>query len=423
MSRYLSVGYNRDVIKPFSLNLFFLVFYSVAFGPSLTMASDETSCSTVRLDKNGGPFEKLPVYDQNRNAKDDTNLCYATTASLLIDASRSLREEVPPFTAPLSISLNYKVHQSKLPLNLQDPTNPSDSSMLAFSMVGGGYIDTAIEANRDEVVCDQRFLQKFDDAMGSEQRSKSEVGSAQDSTTENFLRNVLDQTEKYRRESQFIERVASRTAALNDFFKCRTDSSFSNISDILEAAKAAHLAENPLEKAATFVAKLCKKSSFKVRTPRSQKLDGVSGDYLKENMDLVKKLSDPTLSSEQRSQLVKDFQEKFDPKKKIAKLDKQINSLLTADIPTPVGIGYCHDSLFSKEEVNCAPTHASVIIGRRFNHENKTCEFLIRDSYGPSCDNAEGKSRYAWPCENGNVWIDSNKLLRSASSITWIPAK
>lgn len=411
------------MLNIFSAGSLQIILCLILLGPSFTLAADETSCSTVRLDKNGGPIEKLPVYDQNRNAKDDTNLCYATTASLLIDANRSLREEVPPFTAPLSISLNYKMQQSKLALKLQDPTNPSDPSTLAFNLVGGGYIDTAIEANQDEFVCDQRFLQKFDNAIGDDQGSKFKLGSSQDTTTENFLKNILDQTEKYRRDSQLIDRVVSRTAALNDFFRCKADSQYSNIGDILEAAKAAHSATNPLKKAATFLTKLCQKNSFKIRTPKVKKLDGIDGDYLTENMELVKKLSDATFNQDQRLQLVKDFQDKFDPKKKIAKLEKQINDLLGAEVPTPIGIGYCHDSLSSKGEVNCAPAHASVIIGRRFNQQTKTCELLVRDSYGPNCNNSDGTARYAWPCENGNVWIESNKLLRSASSVTWIPIK
>jgi hypothetical protein len=208
----------------------------------------------VRLDQNGGPLENLPVYDQNRYAKDDTNLCYAVTGSLLIDASRRLNKEpVPPFTSPLSVALNYKSHQADLPQDKRDPVNPSDPSMLAYNLAGGGFIDTAINANVNDRVCDQRFLQSFDDAIGSKQTRNMPIGSAQDSTTENFLKNILDQTERYRRDSQIIDNVTARAETLNSFFRCRTDQGYSNMRDILQAAKAANQAASPIKKATTFL--------------------------------------------------------------------------------------------------------------------------------------------------------------------------
>ncbi len=88
---------------------------------SAAHAADESTCSPVRLDKDGGPFERLPIYDQNRNAKYDSQLCYAVTASLLIDANRSnAGESIPPFTAPLSVALNYKIQQTHLPPEKKD---------------------------------------------------------------------------------------------------------------------------------------------------------------------------------------------------------------------------------------------------------------------------------------------------------------
>lgn len=389
---------------------------------SNTLAADSSSCSTVRLDQNGGPFEKLPVYDQNRYAKDDTNLCYAVTASLLIDAHRRLNNQfVPPFTAPLSVALNYKTQQTDLPIETRDPVNPSDPSMLAYSLVGGGSISTAVNANQSQKVCDQRFLQSFDDAIGIEQFKNVAIGSDQDSTTENFLKSILDQIEKYRRSSQVVENATARAESLNSFFRCRTDQGVSNMRDILQAARIANRAGSPIMKASVFLRNLCQKNSFVIKVPRAQSLEGYSGDFLAENMALDAKLSDSSLTEKERQNLGREFQEKFDPKKKTKKLDTQINLLLNSETPTPIGIGYCHESLKTTAESICQSGHASVIIGRRFISETGACEFLVRDSYGPNCNDVDGKPKYAWPCENGNVWIPSDKLLRSASSVTWIP--
>lgn len=376
----------------------------------------------MRLDQNGGPFEGIPVYDQNRYAKDDTNLCYAVTGSLLIDANRRQNHQsVPPLTAPLSVALNYKSAQADLPIETRDPINPSDPSMLAYSLAGGGFIDTAVNANLNQRVCDQRFLQSFDDAIGNAQLKNVLAGSDQDATTENFLRNILDQTEQYRRDSNFIEGVTAKAESLNSFFRCRANQEIANMADILQAAKMANQAASPIKKASVFLKSLCEKNSFSIKVPRAQKLEGLPGDFLTENMTLVAKLSDSSLTAEQRQNLVRSFQEKFDSKKKIEKLEAQINALLSSQKPSPVGIGYCHDSLKTTGEANCAPAHASVIIGRRFNSKTGSCEFLVRDSYGPNCSGVDGKPKYAWPCESGNVWIPSDKLLRSASSVTWIP--
>lgn len=388
---------------------------------SAAHAADESTCSTVRLDKDGGPFERLPVYDQNRNAKYDSQLCYAVTASLLIDANRSnAGESIPPFTAPLSVALNYKIQQAHLPPEKKDPgANPLDPSMLATTLVGGGSIETAIDANQNQFVCDQRFLQKFDDAIGS--HSKQETVS--DSDTNNFLKNIFAQTEKYRRDSQMIEHVSARIDNLNSFFRCRTSNQFADIKNILEAVKAANLVNNPIEKANAFVVKLCSQNSFKVETPEPQKLEGFDGNFLLEYMALITKLGNTGLTGEQKKQLVREHEQKFDVRKKMDRLDAQINNLLGSKNPIPVGIGYCHGVLSTTNvnEKECIAAHASVIVGRQFNSETQQCEFLVRDSYGPGCKDETGKPKYAWPCENGTIRIPSDRLLRNAASITWIP--
>ncbi|MBF0313173.1 MAG: hypothetical protein HQK50_14940 [Oligoflexia bacterium] len=67
--------------------------------------------------------------------------------------------------------------------------------------------------------------------------------------------------------------------------------------------------------------------------------------------------------------------------------------------------------------------HVSLIIGYRmrvktslFGHEKKTRQYLVRNSWGIEC----GKYSKDWKCDNGNLWIDEEVLLKSINSLTTI---
>lgn len=92
--------------------------------------------------------------------------------------------EKPPFTAPLSISLNYKIYQSKFPLQSKQ-TKPKASA------IKDSYRPWAMQLAPIDLI-------------------SLPWDSPQDTTTENFLKNILDQTDRYRKDSQFIEQVSSR---------------------------------------------------------------------------------------------------------------------------------------------------------------------------------------------------------------------
>lgn len=55
-------------------------------------------------------------------------------------------------------------------------------------------------------------------------------------------------------------------------------------------------------------------------------------------------------------------------------------------------------------------SHASVIVGRRFDPA-KGCEYLVRNSWGRSC----GQYDKSLSCEEGNVWVPKNILIRGIS--------
>jgi len=83
----------------------------------------------------------------------------------------------------------------------------------------------------------------------------------------------------------------------------------------------------------------------------------------------------------------------------IVAIDYSANILRDADAKTPL-----------------KKLHTSPIVGRRFNDDANTCEYLIRDSHGTDCSIYD--SRYA--CENGNVWIAENRIYKNLLRIVYI---
>lgn len=61
--------------------------------------------------------------------------------------------------------------------------------------------------------------------------------------------------------------------------------------------------------------------------------------------------------------------------------------------------------------------HTSSIVARRWNPEVKSCEYLIRDSYGTSC---EGKYDPSYDCESGSIWLTESQIYTSMTSIVYM---
>lgn len=67
-----------------------------------------------------------------------------------------------------------------------------------------------------------------------------------------------------------------------------------------------------------------------------------------------------------------------------------------------------------------AGSHVSVLVGRRWNKQSKTCEFLLRNSWGKNCysySNPELKGK----CDpnTGYVWLSNEILKRSVTEAVY----
>ena len=61
--------------------------------------------------------------------------------------------------------------------------------------------------------------------------------------------------------------------------------------------------------------------------------------------------------------------------------------------------------------------HTSIILGRRWNSETNSCEYLIRNSWGEDC----GRYDPTYECQEGHVWLGESKIFSSMTSIVYMP--
>lgn len=99
------------------------------------------------------------------------------------------------------------------------------------------------------------------------------------------------------------------------------------------------------------------------------------------------------------------------------KLSEMIDAQL--DKNNIAGIGYDARPLISQQferEGSEQFMHGSIVVGRRFNKKSNSCEYLIRNSWGKSCETY----RSPLDCEEGNVWIPKEDLMKGLINVTYI---
>lgn len=86
-----------------------------------------------------------------------------------------------------------------------------------------------------------------------------------------------------------------------------------------------------------------------------------------------------------------------------------------------VGIDYDSRILSDRRNnsIKISEMHTSSIVGRRWNHSAKECQYLVRDSHGNQC------SRYdtSYECLGGQVWLSERLLYPNLTSLVYIEKK
>jgi hypothetical protein len=108
--------------------------------------------------------------------------------------------------------------------------------------------------------------------------------------------------------------------------------------------------------------------------------------------------------------------------KMLQSLKQNLDRALEAGKGVP-GISYCSGVLHNQGyegmkikglEPRCpaGDAHVSIVVNRRQGKSG--CEYLVRNSYGVSCN------AYPWPCSKGQVWVPEKELLKNLTGVQWI---
>jgi C1A family cysteine protease len=63
--------------------------------------------------------------------------------------------------------------------------------------------------------------------------------------------------------------------------------------------------------------------------------------------------------------------------------------------------------------------HSVTLVGRRFNEKTKTCEYLLRNSWGLTCGGSLKKELCA-PEHPGHLWVSRGELEKNLWRVTYI---
>ena len=103
---------------------------------------------------------------------------------------------------------------------------------------------------------------------------------------------------------------------------------------------------------------------------------------------------------------------------------KFLRNAFNSNPKTPAAISYCSNILRDKNytggiassyfqtKLVCKRRHGSIVIGRRLNSKTNTCQYLVQNTWGSSCNPYPDHD-----CENGSVWIDEKQLTENTYEI------
>ena len=80
------------------------------------------------------------------------------------------------------------------------------------------------------------------------------------------------------------------------------------------------------------------------------------------------------------------------------------------------GIGYNPDLFSNVESAITSAGHESTVVGRRWNETMQSCQFLVRNTMGDSCDGYHSHVN----CEAGHYWANENALLENIGQVYYL---
>ncbi|MFN8791432.1 MAG: hypothetical protein ACK5Y2_08265 [Bdellovibrionales bacterium] len=340
--------------------------------------STESECTTVRLDQHPGALSKIPIQDQDGNS-----LCTAYAASQLIDSWRIQNDPpVHEFTSPFALGIKYSSLRNRNELYALPPEDVLNAakniSPCSYSSVGD-YFQSQMST--------MDLLNELDRAHRSANSNPAQLMAAASKVQSCFVRNDTS------------------SGALD----------ISAISRHLRESTFVRATQNILEG-------VCKdrKVSLKNIPSGAEKLATEYG-HLPTAMNEFKKIISRRLQSQPGKATGTSFcRDVF--------FDADKRSLLSTGgftvSPTAAS------SLKARYEVSpngCSDdVHNAVVVGRRLARFRQpdgkigsVCQYLIRDSYGTSCNPfpPDNSTTPSTRCERGQIWVDEDAFLANVGRV------
>ena len=341
-------------------------------------------CSSIRLDAPGGPVHSLPIMDQA-----DLPFCESFASVIAIDAARFYdngNSAVEPVSCPISLAVRT-------------------AGLAGLQSIESLGVETLLKNVHLVGICDQQQIAKQLAA----------------SLEKNFCSDISAFASTLRTSGEFAKTPGSNSCGLRQ----------QNINALDPLKVLAHVTKTE----ANAKALQLKFDQLCVPLTKPTNLNKYSPNHH----------NSKPFTTEQNSPT---------RKQRYNSLRASIDEALSGSKPVPPVIRYCSNFLFdanspsgidpSKGNMeNCNKRdsrgntiigkHTSAVVGRRKSKDGKSCEFLIRNSAGTSCNPYDKK----WECDTtkgglpcpagdicgGQVWVDEETLLSNLQDVIHLKAK
>jgi len=349
----------------------------------------QSDCSTIRLDAPGGPVHGLPIMDQ-----DGLPICESFAAVIAVDAARFYEngnKNVSPISCPISLAVRT-------------------AARTGFPNIEGPAMEILLEKVHKFGICDYEQISR----QLSENLDKDFCSDLRD-----FVSTI---------------KTSPNSAASPGTNFCGLKRPNSTALDPIKVLANVTKTEANARAVQIKFDKMCEKSFIK---PTNLNQHTYNHQFNKPF-----KLSDkPGDKSPEQMQ-------RYDS------LRGSIDEALSGNKPVPPLIRYCFNFLVnanapsgidptSGNMAKCKQTdaegntyvgnHASAIVGRRKSKDGKSCQFLIRNSHGTSCNAYDktwecDKTKGGLPCPAGDVcggqiWVDEAALISNLQDVIHLKAK
>ncbi|MCC7440029.1 MAG: hypothetical protein IT285_00260 [Bdellovibrionales bacterium] len=409
--------------------------YTARYGsgqPALTTGALSTreSCTSIRLDRDGGPLSRIPVLDQGSRG-----ICFAFSAAQLADAWR--------FSHPLSdgsISGGAGHLSSPLPISIASAVDAG--RRYEFE---GGLTEEALRRIRLHGSCDQNAI--FSATGGRDPND----GARSDRLTQHIRQSIDDFIDALRTRPDPSDPWETRyTLAMRQLQHVHPDWAISRV-----AAQARYQIAQPFAQA--FCSFLESEGLPLPGAPQGGLVNSaqVLAAYLARAVDLGTGDTDFYARyfenvcrghTERFTGVIPTEQSRFFPpgRNEAPELRSTLHRLISRGGAQPVGIDICTNMIRSvppyrgmhyrtepdgRRVLGCTAdpalpqdsgdgTHAVVVAGRRWNESSGRCQFLVRNSWGTSCAGYPSEL----DCEQGSLWVDEADVGESTFNLTWLGA-